>query len=331
MSSPLRFLAFPLFVSTLSGCFNTMSPTSPKILAPAITSYPASDYRGDVNAYRIAINAKDYTQARVLRDQIVYRTLADIESAYGRFEVQLTTSRATENVLADTAQLGITAATTVVSASDVKDILAASLSGLQGTQLSVDKNFFREKTTESLISQMRADRKNLEAQIVSRLAAQDVIPTTDPTTKASVAAYSLDAAWIDVTQYYYAGTVPSALVSIATATGNNATKAATNLSNTVQALTPATAAQAKQGIDVSRAFEKLSGDALSDNTAVSAPAIKSLQNILKAIGITPAASGKAQELIDQLTQARAAADPTITGNQDKANEIIKAFTAEKLL
>jgi hypothetical protein len=327
----LRFLAFIVFVPTLTGCFNSMAPTPPKILAPAMTSYPASDYRGDVNAYRIAIGAKDYIQARVLRDQIVYRTLADIESTYGRFEVQLTTSRATESVLADTAQLGITAATTVVSASDVKDILAASLSGLQGTQLSFDKNFFREKTTESLISQMRADRKNLEAQIISRLAAQDVIPTTDPTTKANIAAYSLDAAWIDVTQYYYAGTVPSALVSIATATGNNATKAATNLSNTVQALTPATAVQAKQGIDVSRAFEKLSGEALSDNTTVSAPAIKSLQNILKGIGITPAASGKAQDLIDQLTQARAAADPTITGNQDKANEIIKAFTAEKLL
>ena len=331
MSSPLRFLIFLVFVPTLNGCFNSMAPTPPKIHAPAMTSYPASDYRGDVNSYRIAISAKDYTQARILRDQIVYRTLADIESTYGRFEVRLTTSRATESVLADTAQLGITAATTVVGASDVKDILAASLSGLQGTQLSIDKNFFREKTTESLISQMRADRKNLEAQIVSRLANQDVIPTTDPTTKANIAAYSLDAAWIDVTQYYYAGTVPSALVSIATATGKNASEAATTLSKAVHALTPATGAQAKQGIDVSRAFEKLSGEALSDNTTVSAPAIKSLQNILKAIGITPATSGKAQELIDQLTQARAAADPTITGNQDKANEIIKAFTAEKLL
>ncbi|MGA3130340.1 MAG: hypothetical protein ABSD59_06040 [Terracidiphilus sp.] len=310
MSSFLRSLpplALLVFVPTLTGCFNTMAPVQPKILAPAITSYPASVYSSDVNDYRAAIKAKDYTQARVLRDQIVYRTLADIESTYGRFEVQLTTSRATENVLADTAQLGITAATTVVGASDVKDILAASLSGLQGTQLSIDKNFFREKTTESLISQMRADRKNLEAQIISRLAGQDVIPTTDPTTKANIAAYSLDAAWIDVTQYYYAGTVPSALVSIATSTGDNATKAATKLTKTVRSLTPTTAAQAQQSVNIRTAYQKLSKAASSTDPTVSGPAIASLRALLTACGTTPDASDTAAQLLTQLQQVMDAA------------------------
>ena len=303
MSSPLRsvrFLAFLVFVPTLTGCFNTMAPTPPKILAPALTSYPASVYSVDVNAYRVAINSKDYTQARVLRDQIVYRTLADIESTYGRFEVQLTTSRATESVLADTAQLGITAAITVVSASDVKDILAASLSGLQGTQLSIDKNFFREKTTESLISQMRADRKNLEAQIVSRLAAQDVIPTTDPTTKANIAAYSLDAAWIDVTQYYYAGTVPSALVSIATTTGNNATAAATNLTNTVNSLVPPTAEQLKTATQLSDELLPLFNDAIGPDPTKSAAALKRIRAVLTDLKLPPATNASANDLVSAL-------------------------------
>jgi hypothetical protein len=303
MSSPLRsvrFLAFLVFVPTLTGCFNTMAPTPPKILAPAITSYPASVYSVDVNAYRVAINSKDYTQARVLRDQIVYRTLADIESTYGRFEVQLTTSRATESVLADTAQLGITAAITVVSASDVKDILAASLSGLQGTQLSIDKNFFREKTTESLISQMRADRKNLEAQIVSRLAAQDVIPTADPTTKANIAAYSLDAAWIDVTQYYYAGTVPSALVSIATTTGNNATAAATNLTNTVNSLVPPTAEQLKTATQLSDELLPLFNDAIGPDPTKSAAALKRIRAVLTDLKLPPATNASANDLVSAL-------------------------------
>ena len=303
MSSPLRsvrFLAFLVFVPTLTGCFNTMAPTPPKILAPAITSYPSSGYSVDVNAYRVAINSKDYTQARVLRDQIVYRTLADIESTYGRFEVQLTTSRATESVLADTAQLGITAAITVVSASDVKDILAASLSGLLGTQLSIDKNFFREKTTESLISQMRADRKNLEAQIVSRLAAQDVIPTTDPTTKANIAAYSLDAAWIDVTQYYYAGTVPSALVSIATTTGNNATAAATNLTNTVNSLVPPTAEQLKTATQLSDELLPLFNDAIGPDPTKSAAALKRIRAVLTDLKLPPATNASANDLVSAL-------------------------------
>ena len=303
MSSPLRsvrFLAFLVFVPTLTGCFNTMAPTPPKILAPAITSYPASVYSVDVNAYRVAINSKDYTQARVLRDQIVYRTLADIESTYGRFEVQLTTSRAKESVRADTAQRGITAAITVVSASDVKDILAASLSGLQGTQLSIDKNFFREKTTESLISQMRADRKNLEAQIVSRLAAQDVIPTTDPTTKANIAAYSLDAAWIDVTQYYYAGTVPSALVSIATTTGNNATAAATNLTNTVNSLVPPTAEQLKTATQLSDELLPLFNDAIGPDPTKSAAALKRIRAVLTDLKLPPATNASANDLVSAL-------------------------------
>ena len=303
MSSPmpsLRLFASLVLLCTLTGCFHTMAPTRPKILAPAITSYPASDYKTDVAAYRAAIGKPDYVAARVLRDQIVYRTLADIESAYGRFEVQLTTSRATESVLADTAELGLTAASTVVAASDVKDILTASLSGLQGTQLSFDKNFFREKTTESLISQMRADRKNLEAQIITRLATQDVIPTTDQATKANIAAYPLDAAWIDVTQYYYAGTVPSALVSIATTTGNNATKAATNLTNTVNSLIPPTAAQLKTAKQISDELLPVFIDASGSDTTKSTAALKKITAILTDLNLAPATNASTSDIVAAL-------------------------------
>ncbi len=318
MSSPMTYLRTltPLvLLLSLTGCFHTMAPTQPKILSPAMTSYPASEYKKDVDDYRAAIKRPDYVAARALRDQIVYRTLADIESAYGRFEVRLTTDRARESVLADTAELGLSAASTVVAASDVKDILTASLSGLQGTQLSFDKNFFREKTTESLISQMRADRKNLEAQIISRLATQDVIPTTDKATNAAIAAYSLDAAWIDVTQYYYAGTIPSALVSIATTTGNNATNAANTLTKTVLSLKPATAAQAKSAQEITKKLNSLYNTAKGTDTQAAANAITSLRGILTAID-RPAADGASLEtLMEAISQARQ--DASVTNpNQD---------------
>ena len=296
----LHYLACLVFFPTLTGCFNTMAPTQPKILAPAITSYPVKDYNSDVNSYRSAIKSKDYVQARVLRDQIVYRTLADIESTYGHFEVQLTTSRATKSVLADTTQLGLTAATTVVSASDVKDILAASLSGFQGSQLSFDKNFFREKTTESLISQKRADRITLAAQIISRLAAQDVNPTTDPTTKANIAAYSLDAAWIDITQYYYAGTVPSALVSIATTTGNNATVAAKALTSAVNNLVPPTAAQLKTAKQISDELLTLFADATGSDETKGSAAQKRIKAVLNDLNEAVAPNASANDLVSAL-------------------------------
>lgn len=320
MPHPLRTissLALAALLPALTGCLNSIAPHRPQTLAPTVAAYAASDYKADVARYRSAISEKDYTQARALRDQIVYRTLADIESQYGHFEQQLTVNRASENLLADTAQLGLTAATTVVSAGDIKDILAASLSGLQGTQLSIDKNFFREKTTESLISQMRADRKNLQAQIISRLATQDVIPTTDAATKANVPAYALEAAWIDVTQYYYAGTVPSALVSIASNTGDAATKAQANLTTTIQSLKPATAAQAQASQNISKKLNALYNAALHPNTKAGADAITSLRGILTAIG-RPAADGAPLDtLMQAITQARADASAT-NPNRDAA-------------
>lgn len=308
ISAP-RCLALLIFtLPAITGCFSTMAPKRPQTLAPAVASYSAKDYNSDLAAYRDDIKTRDYTGARALRDQIVYRALADIESGYGRFEVQLTTSRASESVLADTAQLGLTAATTVVAASDVKDILAASLSGLQGTQLSLDKNFFREKTTEALISQMRADRKNLEAQIITRLATQDVIASTDPASKEAIAAYPLDAAWIDVIQYYYAGTVPSALVSIATATGNNATKAADKLTTTVNNLIPPTAEQLKTAKQISDELLPLFADASGSDATKSAPAIKRISAILTDLKQAPAANASATELVTALKTYFSATD-----------------------
>jgi hypothetical protein len=173
---------------------------------------------------------------------------------------------------------------------------------------------------------MRADRKNLEAQIVSRLAAQDVIPTADPTTKANIAAYSLDAAWIDVTQYYYAGTVPSALVSIATTTGNNATAAATKLTKTVQSLTLTTAAQAQQSENIRSVYQKLSTAANSTDSTVSSPAIASLRGLLTAYGTTPDASATASQLLTQLLQAMAEAST----DDAKLKSLNDAITALKL-
>jgi hypothetical protein len=127
-----------------------------------------------------------------------------------------------------------------------------------------------------------------------------VIPTTDPTTKANIAAYPLDAAWIDVTQYYYAGTVPSALVSIATATGNNATAAAANLSKAVNSLVPPTAGQLKTAKELSDELLPLFNDATGSDTAKSAAALKRIRAVLTDLNLPPAANASANDLVSAL-------------------------------
>jgi hypothetical protein len=195
-----------------------MGPKMPSELeSPSLAAYSADNFKADVKQYRDAVSASDLTKALTIRNQIAYRVMGDIEARYERFEMSLTTQRAAFETGSDAVQLGMTAATTLVGSVDVKDILAASLSAFQGTRLSYDKNFFREKTTESIVSQMRASRKTKQAQLITSLATRDVT------------SYPWDAVWIDLVDFYYAGTVPSALVEIAGATGTKAETATTTL------------------------------------------------------------------------------------------------------
>ena len=145
------------------------------------------EFAADVAAYRAAVanipvdavkgsatTSPDLSRALALRNQIAYRVMGDIESSYSKFEMSLTTQRAGFETGSDAVQLGISAAATVVGASDVKDILNASLTAFTGTRTSLDKNFFQEKTTESIISEMRAARKTKQAQLITNLATRDV-------------------------------------------------------------------------------------------------------------------------------------------------------------
>jgi hypothetical protein len=266
---------------------STMGPKLPKVMgAPSISSYSQADFKSDIALYRAAVAVPDLPKAQTLRNQIAYHVMADIESSYSKFEMRLTTNRAAQVTLSDATVLGMTAATGLVGATDVKDILAATSSAFQGSWQSYDKNFFREKTTESLVSQMRATRKTLQAQLITSLGTRDV------------SSYPWDAVWIDLIDFYYAGTVPSALVEIASGTGTKADAATTTLKNAVAAMTPATPVQAKQSISNRTAYEKLKSAANGADAAKSASAIQSLRQILTAAGYAPKADDGAKELLD---------------------------------
>jgi len=287
-----------------------MGPKMPvELSTPSLVTYSADSFKADLKGYRDAVAAKDLTQALALRNQIGYRVMGDIQSSYERFEMSLTTQRAGFETGSDTIQLGRSAATTVVGAGDVKELLAASMTAFQGTRLSYDKNFFREKTTESIISQMRATRKTRQAQLITSLATRDV------------ASYPWDAVWIDLIDFYYAGTVPSALVEIANGAGAKADAATITLDNAVAALTPSTPAQAKMAATNRAAYAKLKAE--SKVAATSEAAKQRLQAILTAAKYFPAADASTDDLLAQL---RKAIDETVLDN-DKLVALYNAVTA----
>ena len=282
------FVVLALSISTI-GCLR-IAPKMPRPLtSQAPINYSSAALDADIASYRASIAQSDPDSAKAKRNQIAYRIMAQIDSAYGAFEQNLSTRRAGFQTSADAAQLGLTAAATIVGTSDIKDILSATATAFQGARLSFDKNFFEQKTTEALVSQMRASRKNLQAQILLSLSNRDV------------ASYPLEAAWSDIVTYYYAGTIPSALVDIASKAGNDAVKADENLKQTTRELTPATPEQAKQSIDIRSEFEKLRKDVASPETASGAG--DTLRKILTAANIQFVATASPAALLDILHQA----------------------------
>ena len=280
-----------LAVAGMGGCLRVAPKMSKPLASMAPISYSGSALDADVKGYHAAVAAGQMDAAKIDRNQIVFRVMAQIDAAYGEFELILSTRRAGAQTGGDAAQLGLTAAATVVGASGVKDILTATATALQGTRLSFDKNFFEQKTTEALVSQMRATRKNLQAQVLLSLSTRDVN------------SYPLEAAWIDVVNYYYAGTIPSALVDIASKAGSDAVTADGKLKDVVKQLTPTTPAQAKAAVSNRHEYEQLKTEIASgDDTRVKAAAA-TLERILTGAKIPFDAAATPAALLEDFKQA----------------------------
>jgi len=308
----LEFAALCLLPLLACGCASNMGPKMPKELtAPSATLYPADTFKSDLDKYRAAVTGGDLKTALAIRNQMAYRVMADIESSYGSFEMKLASSRATQSTLADATTLGLTAATTVITGTDIKDILAATSTAFQGTWSSYDKNFFMQKSTEALIAQMRATRRTLQAQLITSLGTRDVT------------SYPWDAVWMDLVKFYYAGTVPSAMVELASNAGTQANQATEKLNNAVAALTPRTPEQAQQAVDIRGAYEKLAAAVNGSDTAKASAAATTLRKILTDAGYTPGASDDEAALLADLRKAMADAST----DNDKLAKLGQAIAA----
>jgi len=183
------------------GCARQMKPTQPAYLkTAAVGQYPTADFNTDVAAYRLAVQNKDASGAKLLRDTIVRRALTDIEIQYQEYALQLSTRTAAANIAGDSTTLGLAAATTLVGG-DIKDMLAQASTAFAGARLSVNKNYFHDKGMDALLAQMQASRTTIVTQISLKLGR-------------TVDEYPLDSAWLDLVDLYYAGTLPGAVQAL---------------------------------------------------------------------------------------------------------------------
>jgi hypothetical protein len=203
-----RFCAISLLALTgvLSGCASLVKPRLPDVFkdpppgGKTNGTYSLSAFNTDFAAYTAATLNATPTEpaATTARNKMVYGVMAEIDYVYGNYEIALFMNEGSFRVATDVLQLGLGMASTITNGARSKTVLSAVLTGVTGTSLSIDKNFFRQQTVQALISSMQAGRDRLKAIIIQRL--------NDPVTS-----YPFQAARSDLAAYFFAGTLPGAL------------------------------------------------------------------------------------------------------------------------
>ena len=216
----------------LSGCESLMGPDQPHFVnmkGKNPNVYDSATYQTDVAGFEGAMARGDLVLAKSIRSKVVWSTINDVDYSYFVFRREFYLHREQFETFADMAKLGMTSAATALGGSVVLD---AAVTALQGSQLAVDKNFFRDKATEAIFTTMDALRASRMALIQQKL----MLEPQD---------YGVYEAYNDAIALFNAGTVPTAMQEITAQAGTakstaekNAESATTN--RVLLSLPPAT-------------------------------------------------------------------------------------------
>jgi hypothetical protein len=273
-----------LCVLLLTGC--PSKPSKPSALSALIT-VKLDEFQADDGNYNRAYESGDLDKARRLRNRIVERLMNMVDNNYFEFEDQLARRRDGQNILFDLTELGASAAATITNGERAKTIIASALTGLKGGRKSIDQNVFRERTTEALIAKMREGRAEIGSQINDRL-------------DASVETYSLERAYGDVINYFFAGTLQNGLQKLSQDAGRAATVAENNAA-AAEDMRIATQEEFDTSKQLRNKLRDLSKDLRSTDEAKQASARSAIRSALTELnGAAPPENATDKELLDAL-------------------------------
>jgi hypothetical protein len=175
-------------------------------------TYTLAAFTADFTAYKAATQGPIPIEpdATTLRNKMVYGVMAEVDYVYHNYEMALFMNEGSFRVATDVLQLGLGMASTITNGERSKTVLSAVLTGVTGTSLSIDKNFFRQQTVQALVSSMQAGRDRTKAIIIRRINNE-----TD-------SSYPFQAARSDLATYFFAGTLPAALQQLSQTAAANA-------------------------------------------------------------------------------------------------------------
>lgn len=142
---------------------------------------------------------KTNTEGRLdARNRFISGRLVQIDLQYIKFLRTLTSDKQQLDAATDIASMTLNLAGTIVGGARAKTNLAAMAAGIGGTKTTIDKDFYYEKSIESLVATMNAKRKDVLVGILTGLGA-------------AIYQYPFERALTDLHQYYLAGTLNGAI------------------------------------------------------------------------------------------------------------------------
>jgi len=136
------------------------------------------------------------------RNDVILNAILLIDINYQGFINNSGLEQRQKDIGVDVAILSLNLAGAAVGATQAKTILAAVSAGVLGTNTSFDKTFVYEQTIPTLLAQMNADRSDIYSRIVKKMRTLNFKD------------YSMQEAIHDLIDYYNAGTLQGAIISI---------------------------------------------------------------------------------------------------------------------
>lgn len=284
MKKKITLILLVCITVMLTGCPKPSTKTKmPEVLADRIIYYELSKYDADQKAYDAAIEAKDFTTAKIKRDELIFRLKRNIDANYADFEHDIYVGKASSNILFDITELGASAAIGITNGERAKTIIGTALTAFKGGRKSIDVNFFREQTTESLIQTMRASRSTIETKI--NLGLQNGVQN-----------YNLEESLGDLINYFFAGSLANALVELSKTASR---KAEEEKAKTDNAVTQRLQKELGEAVTIDGIRNKLFADLNSKDVDVKAAArariLVALENLKKNLPADFAVKFKAED------------------------------------
>lgn len=219
----------------------------------------ASDYVGERNNK----NGPDPAKLKVLRNRMIFMSIAQIDLNFKDYRRKRRIGNDLFQTAMDILELAGTTAATIVNGTRAKDVITNSVTLLQGSRSATNKNL-KLVEMQILFNMMDEGRAKAKTDILNKINLEDSV-------------YPFEFAYVDLADYYLAGTWDFALASLSRETGKAAAEA-------VAALQDAEAGSLRPGsVTTAQATAILKASFLADKIAGSVDQDKESAGKLKAL------------------------------------------------